>query len=138
MKNKVTDFGKFLRKFRIERDEKLYDMAKKLNISIAFLSSVETGKKPVPQKLIDNLKVAYDMSDEMYQEMNDIVSNMKEKDFKINTEEFLKVFHDVYVEIKTDVNFNCPAPSKDEAEIEWIEVKVLFKEALEQYINGRK
>ncbi|ACS51293.1 putative transcriptional regulator [Bartonella grahamii as4aup] len=52
-----TPFGKTLRKLRIDHSERLLDMAKKLDISVAFLSSVEIGKKSVPvgleEKLID-------------------------------------------------------------------------------------
>ncbi len=44
----VTSFGKILRKLRIDHSERLLDMAKKWGISVAFLSSVEIGKKSVP------------------------------------------------------------------------------------------
>lgn len=44
----MTLLGRILRTLRIERNELLYDMAQKLGVSPAFLSSVETGKKAVP------------------------------------------------------------------------------------------
>lgn len=44
----MTQLGRILRTIRIERNELLYDMAQKLGVSSAFLSSVETGKKAVP------------------------------------------------------------------------------------------
>ncbi|WP_375627348.1 XRE family transcriptional regulator, partial [Bartonella sp. PS17NMGDW] len=46
---------KILRKLRVDHSERLLDMAKKLDISVAFLSSVEIGKKSVPvgQKIIE-------------------------------------------------------------------------------------
>ncbi len=36
----LTSFGKILRKLRIDRSERLLDIAKKLDISVAFLSFV--------------------------------------------------------------------------------------------------
>lgn len=44
----VNNFGKFCRKLRIDRNERLYDMAKRLNVSSAFLSKVENGQKKPP------------------------------------------------------------------------------------------
>ncbi|WP_375653761.1 MULTISPECIES: XRE family transcriptional regulator [unclassified Bartonella] len=51
----LTSFGKILRKLCLDHSERLLDMAKKLDISVAFLSSVEIGKKSVPvgQKIIE-------------------------------------------------------------------------------------
>ena len=44
----VTETGKFLRKLRIDRNEKQKDMADRLDVSVSFLSAVETGKKKMP------------------------------------------------------------------------------------------
>ena len=44
----LTSLGKFLRKLRIDRGEILRDMSVKLNVSVSFLSAVETGKKRMP------------------------------------------------------------------------------------------
>ncbi len=74
----ITEFGKFIRKFRLDNDERLYDMAQKLDVSSAFLSSIETGKKSVPQKLLDNLKAVYNLSDDLIQQMNEAVSKTAE------------------------------------------------------------
>ena len=41
----LSEFGKFSRKLRIDRDELLIDMAKKLGVKPAFLSAVEFGNK---------------------------------------------------------------------------------------------
>lgn len=38
-------FGKELRKLIIDQDLKVYDLAKKLGVSSAFISSLMTGKK---------------------------------------------------------------------------------------------
>ena len=44
----TTAIGKELRKLRIDEDERLLDMAKRLDKSSAFVSAVETGKKSPP------------------------------------------------------------------------------------------
>jgi len=51
----LTPFGKAVRKIRIDRSETLGDMAGALGISAAFLSSAETGKRNIPDDLIDRI-----------------------------------------------------------------------------------
>ncbi|SIR06576.1 hypothetical protein SAMN05880590_11191 [Rhizobium sp. RU35A] len=55
----ATELGKELRKLRIDQDENLMDMAKKLDRSAAFISSVETGKKAPPSGFEDLVIKAY-------------------------------------------------------------------------------
>lgn len=65
----TTLFGKTLRKLRIERDETMMDMAAKLACSPSFLSSIETGRKPVPAGFVSKLGVIYGLSGEVQQEL---------------------------------------------------------------------
>lgn len=44
----ITEFGKYLRKLRIDHGEVLMDMAKHFGVTASFLSAVEVGKKNVP------------------------------------------------------------------------------------------
>lgn len=60
----VTPFGKELRKIRIDHNEILMDMAEKLEVSPAFLSAVETGKKNVPSHWVNEIAAAYRLSAE--------------------------------------------------------------------------
>ena len=55
----VTEYGKILRTIRIDRGELLGDMADKLNISSAYLSSIETGNRSVPNNLTDMIISIY-------------------------------------------------------------------------------
>lgn len=55
----LTEFGKALRKLRIDRDEYIKDMAEKLNISVAYLSAIETGKRKIPENLVGRIGRAY-------------------------------------------------------------------------------
>ena len=49
----ITDFGKELRILRVEKDENINTMAKKLGISIAYLSAIESGNRPIPSDLVE-------------------------------------------------------------------------------------
>lgn len=55
----LTEFGKHIRKIRIDRQELMKDMAEKLNVTPAYLSSVETGKRNVPQGWIGHIVRMY-------------------------------------------------------------------------------
>lgn len=55
----LTNFGKALRKIRIDHGEFLKDMAAKLGVTVAYLSAVENGKREVPDQWIDVLAEKY-------------------------------------------------------------------------------
>lgn len=57
----ITNFGKMLRKIRIDRGELLYDMAKKLGVTSSYLSAVELGKRKVPDGWVENLIKEYNL-----------------------------------------------------------------------------
>ena len=60
----LTDFGKALRKMRIDHGEFLRDMAAKLNVTVAYLSAVENGRREVPDNWIGELANQYKLSNE--------------------------------------------------------------------------
>lgn len=60
--NMVTQFGKHLRKMRIERSETLRDMANTLNVSGSYLSAIERGVKNVPTNLCDAIVRKYSLN----------------------------------------------------------------------------
>ncbi len=51
----LTPFGKALRKYRIDRDKLLKDMAEGVGVSPAFLSAVESGRKGIPDSLVGRI-----------------------------------------------------------------------------------
>ncbi len=59
MPTELTPLGKFLRKLRIDRGEILKNMAEKLNVTVSFLSAVETGRKAMPPKWNADICRAY-------------------------------------------------------------------------------
>lgn len=56
-----SEFGKFLRILRLNEGELLKDMADKLEVSSAFLSAVETGKKKIPDDWAVKISVKYNL-----------------------------------------------------------------------------
>lgn len=60
----TTELGKELRRLRINQDERLLDMAERLDKSAAFLSSVETGKKSPPNGFEELVIRAYRVAGE--------------------------------------------------------------------------
>jgi transcriptional regulator with XRE-family HTH domain len=59
----ANEFGKELRKLRIDHSEKLLDMAANIEVSVAFLSAVETGRKEVPPALTEKVIARYKLDD---------------------------------------------------------------------------
>ncbi|MGT2866525.1 helix-turn-helix domain-containing protein [Streptococcus fryi] len=60
----ATEFGKYLRKLRIDEGEVLKRMAEKLGVSSAFLSAVENGKKKIPKDWDEKLSNLYQFTEE--------------------------------------------------------------------------
>ncbi|WP_308028170.1 helix-turn-helix domain-containing protein [Neisseria bergeri] len=52
----VTEFGKIIRKARIDTGETLSSMAKGIKKTVSFLSAIETGVKKVPMDLIPTIR----------------------------------------------------------------------------------
>ena len=65
----LTEFGKFTRKLRIDRGELLKDMARKLDVTVAYLSAVEVGRRKIPEKWLLMISQLYNLQDEESQEM---------------------------------------------------------------------
>lgn len=75
----LTKFGKFTRKLRIEHVELLKDMADKLEVSSSYLSAVEVGKRPIPNKWLNQLKDIYALSDADYTELLNAADESREE-----------------------------------------------------------
>jgi HTH-type transcriptional regulator, competence development regulator len=58
----LTEFGKELRKLRIDKNETLSSMSKKMDISISYLSAIENGIRDIPIDFIDKLVEIYKLS----------------------------------------------------------------------------
>jgi HTH-type transcriptional regulator, competence development regulator len=73
----LTPFGTAARKIRIDRSETLGDMADALGISAAFLSSVETGKRNIPDDLVDQIVRYFDLNGAEAQEMRRLAAESR-------------------------------------------------------------
>ncbi|WP_314790816.1 helix-turn-helix transcriptional regulator [Aggregatibacter aphrophilus] len=51
----LTEFGKAVRKARIDANETLLSMAKEIGTSPAFLSGMETGRKKIPVEWVEKI-----------------------------------------------------------------------------------
>ncbi len=60
----ITKFGKELRKIRIDNEENLSMMSKKLGVSISYLSAIENGVREIPQDFIQKIIANYRLSRE--------------------------------------------------------------------------
>ena len=66
----ANEFGKFCRKLRIDQDELLKDMANKLEVTSAYLSAVENGKRRVPKDWAEKIAKCYALDSGQIQELN--------------------------------------------------------------------
>lgn len=58
----VTEFGKFCRKLRIDNNEIMKDMAKKLGVTVSHLSAVEIGKRKIPFTWAEEISKHYELT----------------------------------------------------------------------------
>lgn len=63
--------ARFLRKLRIDRSERLFDMAQKLNVSSAYLSAVENGKRVAPNSWFETIVRLYDLDSAQQRELRE-------------------------------------------------------------------
>lgn len=84
---KVTDFGKFCRLLRIKNDLILKDMSDILDVSPAYLSAVENGKRKIPKDWGNTLKNKFNLTGNEVEELDIIIqsdNNSFFEDFNIN------------------------------------------------------
>ncbi|MBO5478258.1 MAG: helix-turn-helix domain-containing protein [Clostridia bacterium] len=67
----VNEFGKLLRKIRIDNGEILKDMADKLEMTSSYLSAIECGKRNIPNNLIPRLEKIYNLDNRMVLELQE-------------------------------------------------------------------
>ena len=83
--NMLSPFGKFCRKLRLERGELLLDMAKKLQVQSSYLSSVEVGRKSVPESWKDEIANLYNLNIDEKKELEKAIDESI-RQIKINME----------------------------------------------------
>lgn len=81
-----TKFGEFMRVLRIKNHEVMGDTAKLLNCMVSFVSSVESGKKNVPEAWIPILIEHYNLTDNQQNELLEAIEDSKTQ-VKLNLSE---------------------------------------------------
>ncbi len=66
----LTDFGKFLQKYRLNNQITQKDLAKLIGITPAFLSYTENGHKHLPLGIENKIACKLALSDELKEELN--------------------------------------------------------------------
>lgn len=56
---KITEFGKVVRKARLDAEVSLLQMANELDVSSAFLSGMETGRKKIADEWVGKIKLFF-------------------------------------------------------------------------------
>lgn len=82
----LTRFGKQLRKIRIENDQRLKDMADKLEVTVAYLSAVENGNRKVPDAWVHIISKEYHLNEQEQIELQQAAYEDK-KEIRISLED---------------------------------------------------
>lgn len=65
----LSNYGKILRKIRIDKGLTMAQMAKSVGITSAYLSTIERGKRNIPKNLTQDIIGHYDLSKEQVTEL---------------------------------------------------------------------
>lgn len=69
----MNDLSLFLKHLRLKNNnERLSDMAKKLGISASYLSTIETRKRKLNDKLLDKITHAYNLTKEDAEKLREL------------------------------------------------------------------
>jgi len=69
----LTAFGKFLRKLRIDLYCNMKEMSDNLNVTVSFLSAVETGKRNIPKHWRNLIVTIYDLDARLQAELDESI-----------------------------------------------------------------
>lgn len=71
----LTEFGKFVRKLRIDKGVVLGDMADMISLSSAYLSAVENGKKSITEDLLEKIAAYFSLNEVQKNELRKAADN---------------------------------------------------------------
>lgn len=99
----MTELGIALRKIRLDKQELLREMAAKLNVSSAFLSAVETGKKRPPANFVNKVCDLYDLNSTEREELLH-AAEMSLDEVRINLSETTSAQHQAAISFAKALN----------------------------------
>lgn len=82
----LTEFGRYLRKIRIDCGELIRDMAARLGVTASYLSAVETGKRNIPPTWVEAIAALYRLNGQEKDALADAAANSS-KVIKLNLEQ---------------------------------------------------
>lgn len=82
----VTKLGKYLKRLRLDHNEILLSMSKRIGISPAYLSAIENGKRKVPEGFTAKIYKEYSLDESQYQELN-AAEEASRKSITVNLDE---------------------------------------------------
>lgn len=59
----ATEYGKYLKKLRIDKDKTLAAMAKDMGIAPSYLSAIESGERVIPVDFTEKISEKYSLND---------------------------------------------------------------------------
>ena len=74
----LARLGKELRKIRLDRDELMKDMARKLGVTVAYLSAVENGTRKFPDAWIQIIASEYELEEKDVEKLQNLAFNERD------------------------------------------------------------
>jgi len=99
----VTEFGKILRKIRIDHNEVLLNMARKLEVTASYLSAVENGKRNIPTAWLNLLPQIYSLPTQSAEELRQ-TATAQMKSIKLDLDHVNKKRRDVALAFAQQIN----------------------------------
>lgn len=82
----ATEYGKYLKKLRIDKDNTLAAMAKDMGIAPSYLSAIESGERVIPVDFTEKISEKYSLDDTAKDELRELElktpRNVLQLDFK--------------------------------------------------------
>lgn len=72
---KITEFGRAIRKLRIDKSVVMMDMANALSVTVSYLSAIETGKSKITKKIFKKIVNYFGLEDEEVEELQKAAEN---------------------------------------------------------------
>lgn len=82
----ATEYGKFLKKIRIDKDEQLQTMAGNLRVTPSYLSSIESGIRDIPVDFTAKIAEQYNLSKEQKEDLRKLELSIPRKAIQIDFE----------------------------------------------------
>ena len=68
----ATEYGKYLKKLRIDKDNTLAAMAKDMGIAPSYLSTIESGERVIPVDFTEKISEKYSLDDTAKDELREL------------------------------------------------------------------